>query len=65
MNAKKLYHDYLAEIHEHCGDKELIPVKDIAKYLGVSVKTVKKHYPLKHVGRLWYVSAVELARMLA
>lgn len=65
MREKALYHDYLNEIHSHCGDKELIPIKDAAAYLGVSVKTVKKHYPMKQVGRLLYVSAVELARLLA
>ena len=65
MREKALYHDYLNEIHSHCGDKELIPIKDAAAYLGISVKTVKKHYPTRKVGRLWYMSAVELARLLA
>lgn len=65
MRDKELFRDNLALIQEHFGDRQLLPVVEVAKYLGLNAQTVRDHYPVKKVGRMYYVAAVTLARELS
>ena len=64
---KELYRENLELIREHFGDKQLLPVKEVAEYLGINVATVRKHFhkKLKKVGRCYYMSAAILASELS
>ena len=65
MREKELFRENLALIQERFGDRQLIPVVEVAKYLGLNAQTVREHYPIKKVGRMYYVTAVTLARELS
>lgn len=65
MREKELFRENLILIRERFGDRQLIPVMEVAKYLGLNVQTVRDHYPVKKVGRMYYVAAVTLARELS
>lgn len=64
MREKKLYRDHLQEVKENFST-ELIPINDAAKWLGITKKTMLKHYDVTHIGSRWYITQVALARGLS
>ena len=67
MREKETYREHLTEIRERFGEAELLPLRDVAKYLGVDVRSLMQDhtFPVKKLGALYKVSAVNLARWLA
>lgn len=58
---KELMRDNLARIKEKFPDKELLRVCEVADYLGVCAKTVRKRYTFDR----GYISVVKLASELS
>lgn len=58
---KELFRDNLIRIKEKYPDKEILRPFEVASYLGICVKTVKKRYTF-HDG---YISVVKLASELS
>ncbi len=67
MRVKEDYYDNLQRISDKFGGVELIPIKQAAEYLGVDERTLKgsRDFPLKRVGRRFYVASVALARWIS
>ncbi len=67
MRVKEDYYDNLQRITDKFGGVELIPIKQAAEYLGVDERTLKgsRDFPLKRVGRRFYVASVALARWIS
>ncbi len=67
MRVKEDYYDNLKRITDKFGGMELIPIKQAAEYLGIDERTLKgsRDFPLKRVGRRFYVASVALARWIS
>lgn len=67
MRVKENYYDNLKRITDKFGDGELIPIRKAAKFLGCDVRCLFKEldFPVKKIGRCYYVTAVALARWLS
>lgn len=67
MRVKELYYQNLEQIRKRFGEIELIPIKDAAEYCGCDSRTLKsqKDFPLKKVGRMYYVTACAFASWLS
>ena len=64
---KELFRDNLEIIYDRFGQKQLIPVVDAAKFLGVTPRHLREDskFPLKIIGGRYYVAATALARFLS
>lgn len=64
---KELFRDNLVLLREKFGDTDLIPIKQVAKYVNITDETLKsdKQFPVKKVGRMYYVPIVGLASWLS
>lgn len=58
---KEGYRDNLVRLDEHFPNKELLETKELADFLGVCARTVKKHFPIKN----GYISKAEAARTMS
>ncbi len=67
MRVKEDYYDNLKRITDKFGGMELIPIRQAAEYLGIDERTLKgsRDFPLKRVGRRFYVASVALARWIS
>lgn len=67
MRTKEDYYDNLERITKHFGDGELIPLRKAADFLGRDVRCLQndRDFPVKKVGRCYYVTAVALARWMS
>ena len=63
---KELYRDNLERVCERF-KSEMIPLKDAADFIGCDVRTLQsdRDFPVKKLGRKYYVSSVALARWLS
>jgi Mn-dependent DtxR family transcriptional regulator len=55
------YRDILEDIYRRCGDKALLSLAEVARYLGIDRRTVTKRFGIGTAG----ITAPALARMLA
>lgn len=64
---KELFRDNLVRLDEKFPGKELIPLLDVTKYLGLDRRTLMESngFPSRKVGRFIYVSKVALASWLS
>ena len=64
---KELFRDNLVLLREKFGETDLIPLKQISEYVNIHSETLKsdKGFPLKKVGRMYYVPIVGLASWLS
>lgn len=64
---KELFRPQLERVLERFPQKELIPVKEAAEWLGISARRLytAKGSPAKRVDGRYYVTTVALARWLA
>lgn len=58
---KEGFRDNLVRLDEKFPDREIISLKDCARFLGIDTRTVKKRYKITKAG----VSKVQLARLLS
>lgn len=58
---KELYRDNLERLDRKFPDKEFLKLIDIAEYLGIDKRTVKKRYAIGSDG----IEKVKLARLLS
>lgn len=67
MRTKENYYDILEQITNHFGDVALIPIRDVAKYLGKNEQRLRqvKDFPYKKVGGRYFVTPPALARWLS
>ena len=67
MRNKETYYEQLEQIVARFGNIQLIPIKDVADFLGCDYRTLlkQKDFPIKKLGSRYYVGAVNLARWLA
>lgn len=67
MLVKEDYYDNLQHIRETFGAGELIPMRKAAAFLGCDVRCLfnEKDFPIKKVGRCYFVTAVALARWMS
>ncbi len=57
----------LKRVHERFGDREVIPIKEVAEWIGCSDRHLKndKKFPIKKIGGRYYATATGTARFLA
>ncbi len=67
MSEKAMYRDNLEQVAARFGDKQLIPIKDVATFLGVKADRLResREFPAKKFEGRYYVTQVALARWLA
>ena len=67
VSVKELYYDNLDKIVARFGAVQLIPLKEVAEFVGCDHRTLSKtkDFPIKKLGRRYYVPAVGLARWLS
>lgn len=61
---KELFRDNLERLDRHF-DKELLSVRQVSKFCGLSEERAKEMFPFNKVGGRWYISKVKLARELS
>ena len=61
------YEGNLEKIYEKFGRGALIPLLPVAEFVGLNYRTLltDKKFPVKKVGRKYYVNSVALARYLS
>lgn len=64
---KECFRDNLEVVRETFGNLQFIPIKKAAELIGIDPRTLMKDrtFPLKQVGRMYYVPAVGLARWMS
>lgn len=64
---KELFRDNLVVLREQFGETDLIPLKKVSDYIKVGDRTLKtdKNFPVKKIGRMYYVPIVGLASWLS
>jgi len=64
---KPMYRDNLERVSSRFGDRELIPIKDVAEFLGVKADRLResRDFPAKKFEGRYYVTQVALARWLS
>ncbi len=59
---KEDFRDNLERLEEKFPDKEMLSAREVADYLGLDIRTVRKYFPIKpHVG----ITKVALARAMS
>ncbi len=61
MNDYAAYHLHLERLNEVLPGKDFLSRKDIVDFTGISLNSVRRHFPFTGT----YVSKVDFARMLA
>lgn len=64
---KQDYHDNLNRVVMVFPNKEMIPLKDVAEWLGMNQRLLQKlnGFPVKKIQQRYYVPAVGLAKWLS
>ena len=64
---KQDYHDNLNRVVMVFPNKEMIPLKDVAEWLGMNQRLLQKlnGFPVKKIQQRYYVTAVGLAKWLS
>lgn len=67
MREKETFRSHLSVIRELFGDAELLSLSKVEKYLGINHRTLMRDetFPKHRVGKVWKVSAINLARWLS
>lgn len=61
MRESKHYREHLSAVIDHFGTP-MPKLSDVAEWLGIDARTVKKHYKTEKVGGRYYVRASVLAK---
>ncbi len=61
---KELFRDNLERLDRQF-DKELLSVRQVSKFCGLSEERTKEMFPFNKVGGRWYISKVKLASALS
>lgn len=64
---KELFRDNLVRLDAAFPNKDLIPIKEAAQYIGCDYRTLlgSRGFPSRKVGRFWYAPKVQLASWLS
>ena len=64
---KELFRDNLEIVLDRFEQKQLIPILDVAEFLGVTARHLREDskFPKKVIGGRYYVAATALARFLS
>lgn len=67
MRVKEDYYDNLKRITDKFGERELLPVREVANFLGCDYRTLfRKNGPgIKQIGGRYFVTVVALARWMS
>lgn len=64
---KELFRDNLVRLDQNFPGRDLIPIRDAAKYVGCNYRTLlnTKGFPVRKLGVYWVVPKVQLASWLS
>lgn len=67
MRDKQDFRENLARVSERANGAEMVPLLIAAKIVGLDYRTLKndKSFPVKKIGRMYYVSVAGLARWMS